>query len=378
MVHINVRSLYKKIEEISILYSKFDLILCSETWLDKRYTDAMINISGYQIFRLDRCNADPMFIQNGEVPKRGGGVIVYVKSKWAKFIRIFNPGTVITRDYEIITLLLDKPGMKHMSISCVYRPPMGIVDSIIVFLMSLLDHRTVLGREKWFVGDFNIDFLKRNSNKMNPIKHFLKECGLRQIICEGTRFTQYGNTCIDWIITDCDYIDTNGVLNDLLSDHFPVFVNRKKKRECIVREWKTIRHYKKFNGERFGDLLNEIDWLSYDLEDDVNKMWDIIIDKIYDILSIMCPIKRVYIRSRKSPWMTPNIICYIKQRNRISKIFRKTGSPHMFELAKYLRNKVTTLIRNAKSVYIQENLHINRNNPMCRQFGWFHHPLGYN
>ena len=34
----------------------------------------------------------------------------------------------------------------------------------------------------------------------------------------------------------------------------------------------------------------------------------------------------------------------------------------MLELLKYLRNKVTTLIRRAKSIYVKENLHVNRNN----------------
>ena len=112
---------------------------------------------------------------------------------------------------------------------------------------------------------------------MNPIKKILKEFGLKQIIDHGTRLTQYGATCIDWIITDCEYIDCAGPLNDLISDHFPVFVNRKKKREKIVHEWKTIRQYKKFNKDIFCDLLLELDWPAYDAENDVNIMWDMIV-----------------------------------------------------------------------------------------------------
>ena len=126
------------------------------------------------------------------------------------------------------------------------------------------------------------------------------------------------------MITDCEYVDTCGILNDLLSDHFPVFINRKKKREKISREWKTIRQYKKFDRDIFCDLLTQIEWPLYDQEDDVNKMCDLILDKINKILSIMCPMKRVYMRSKKSPWITPNIIYYINQRTKISKIFRKT------------------------------------------------------
>ena len=57
-VHINVRSLYKKLPEITFLYKDFDFILCTETWLDKRYTNSMIAIPGYVTFRLDRGNAN--------------------------------------------------------------------------------------------------------------------------------------------------------------------------------------------------------------------------------------------------------------------------------------------------------------------------------
>ena len=58
---------------------------------------------------------------------------------------------------------------------------------------------------------------------MRSAKFFLKECGLRQLITKGTRLIPRGATCIDWIITDSDLIDTTDVLGDLLSDHFPVF-----------------------------------------------------------------------------------------------------------------------------------------------------------
>ena len=101
-----------KLYEIEMLYNKFDLIMCSETWLDGRYTDGMIYISGFQAYRFDRCKANPEFIQNRSIPKRGGGVIIYVKCTLSKYIKLYNPGTIISKDYEIISLLLDKPGIK--------------------------------------------------------------------------------------------------------------------------------------------------------------------------------------------------------------------------------------------------------------------------
>ena len=248
--------------------------------------------------------------------------------------------------------------MKHMMISCIYKPPTGDIIQLITLLTDLLNRHNLVKREKWLLGDFNVESLKRNSVIMQPVKIFLKECGLRQLITKGTRLTPHGATCIDWIISDSDYINSAGVLGDLLSDHFPVFCVRKKDREKIVREWK-----KKFNRLIFCNLLMDIDWNMYDNEKDVNIMWNMLESKMNEILSVMCPTKRVYIRSHKSPWITQEIIKYINDRTKFTKLFRKTGSPHFFELCKYLRNKVTTLVRKAKAVYIQENLHRNRENP---------------
>ena len=61
--------------------------------------------------------------------------------------------------------------------------------------------------------------------------------------------------------------------------------------------------------------------------------------------------------------MNPDIIFNVNDRAKFVKILRKTGSPKIFYLCKYLRNRVNRLIRNAKSTYIKENLDTNRNNP---------------
>ena len=52
---------------------------------------------------------------------------------------------------------------------------------------------------------------------------------LSQLIQCPTHLTNRGGTCIDWIITNSLYVNSSGVLDDLLSDHFPVFVIRKKR-----------------------------------------------------------------------------------------------------------------------------------------------------
>ena len=53
-IHMNTRSLYRKLDEIRLLYSDFDFVCCSETWLYDRYNNSMLHVDSMKIFRLDR------------------------------------------------------------------------------------------------------------------------------------------------------------------------------------------------------------------------------------------------------------------------------------------------------------------------------------
>ena len=208
-----------------------------------------------------------------------------------------------------------------------------------------------------------MDFLERNNLKLEPLKHFIRENGFVQLIKTPTRLNRNGGSCLDWIITDSAYVKDYGVLGDLLSDHFQIFCVRKKKREHMTREWKTIRMYKNYDKEAFVNLLCQSDWIDYDVEENPKVLWDIISSKIENILSVMCPYKKVFIKSRKTPWITPEIIHYMKERSKCARILKKTNGYGLFEICKYLRNKVNTLVRNAKSSYIQNTMNINIKNP---------------
>ena len=362
-VHVNVRSIYTKLDELAMTYDHVDFLLCSETWLDKRFPDTIVDIQNFKLFRNDRCNADPELILNNKVPTRGGGVLIYVNKKWSSFTSVCAQGTCINGDIESISVVVKKPGHRHMLISCVYRPPRGKIENCVNCLEALISAPENVRLEKWIFGDINIDFLERNNVKLEPFKHFIKENGFAQLIKSHTRLNRNGGSCLDWIITDSVYVSDSGILHDLLSDHFPIFCVRKKRRERVIKEWKTIRIFKHYNSDNFINLLLQSDWNMYETENNPDVLWDIIVDKIDNILSVMCPYKKVYVRHRKTPWITPEIIHYMNERKKYVRILKMTNGYGLFEVCKYLRNKVNKLIRSAKSVYIQNNLDINHNNP---------------
>ena len=72
--HVNTRSILNKITLLQTLYENVEILCCSETWLDNRVLDRIIEIPGKTVFRCDR------HVNVNDYMKRvfGGGVCIYV------------------------------------------------------------------------------------------------------------------------------------------------------------------------------------------------------------------------------------------------------------------------------------------------------------
>ena len=57
IAHMNIRSLWPKLDTVNILLQNdidIDILGLSESWLTNSLTDYLVNISNYDIIRLDR------------------------------------------------------------------------------------------------------------------------------------------------------------------------------------------------------------------------------------------------------------------------------------------------------------------------------------
>ena len=350
-------------DQLSILYNDVDFLLCTETWLNEKYPDGILQIQGMTLYRNDRCNADVRLFNEGIIPKRGGGVAIYVKAKWVPFVSVYTPGTEITGDYETLSLRVDKPGSRKTFICVTYKPPKGKIENCLNFFQGLFNDREIHKRERWVLGDFNVNLQARNEPNSLLVNRFLKDNSLSQLISSHTRLSNKGGSCLDWIITDCLYVKESGILNELLSDHFSVFAVRKKDREKIWKKWKKIRIMRNYDENVFQELLSNIDWGPYYASFDVNYLWNVIFSKISEILSVMCPYKNVCLREPRTPWMNPDIVKSINERKKYVRMYWRTKNQYIWEICKYLRNRCNSQVRNAKAVYIKNNLARNTNDP---------------
>ena len=254
-VHTNCRSLYRKLDEIIFIYRNYDFIACTETWLTDAHTESMLTFPGKTLFRLDRQSTLP----NGLVKKRGG-LCIYIDNKFSKYCKILKSCTLSNHHLELLTISLHKPGLKHMNISVLYKPPKTSAKTVIDLLKGIQQDLIPQNCEFWLLGDFNTDFLSRNNVNTKKYVSFLRNNGLTQLITNLTRPNLYKGTCIDWIVTNSPFVSQSGVSNVLISNHLTVFCIRKKQRENARTIYRTFRDLKKYSKVNFVRLLKSHNW----------------------------------------------------------------------------------------------------------------------
>ena len=249
IVHLNCRSIYRKLDQIILLYKECDIICFSETWLTDKLGDNLLNFPGKSLYRQDRK------YRTGNV--KGGGLCIYVDAKYGPYCTINTDISTCNSDFELLCLDVKKPCNRHMSIICMYRPPKGKHLHFYKYLENFLKN---LNTEIWILGDINVDFLNRvDENRFKYLRLFKKH-GLRQYIESITRPNTHGGTCIDWIVSNSEFVKQTGVYDDFISDHLTTFAIRKKNREKNTEVYRTLRDLTNFEGrpKKNGDVRYSI------------------------------------------------------------------------------------------------------------------------
>ena len=76
----------------------------------------------------------------------------------------------------------------------------------------------------------------------------------------------------------------------------------------------------------------------------------------------MCPTKHFKIKQEKEPWLTPQLIELIKDKDLILKRAKKNKNPDLWAEAKHIRNNCAKRLRDARAEFIRQNLDNNIGN----------------
>ena len=357
--HVNTRSIFSKLRQLDILYNDIDVLCCTETWLDNRFSDGMLKLMGKTLFRCDRKNN----VVSYNARPTAGGVCIYMDNSLVNFTVRIDEFCTITQDFEILTLVTTRPCHRYFVTICVYKPPKGKLSKCIDFLNSILNNNQVHKKEIWILGDFNTDLLKRDDSNTILIQNFAKKAGLANLIRTITRPNARSGSCIDLIMTNCMFVSESGVSDDMISDHYTIYAVRKKKRETKNIVTETVRNYKNFNKDTFCQLLDNIDWNTYNFELNPSIQWRFIYNEVTNILSIMCPYKRVHTRTPRKKWLNGEIFTLIRERKCLIKRWKLSKDSSILTEVCRVRNRVNSAIDNAKIQYVNNLLGATRKDP---------------
>ena len=150
---------------------------------------------------------------------------VYVKTDIAYSDTEISPLNVCNADIECQWIVIRLPQTKPIILCNMYRPPSGNVTNALTILSEAIGSITY-SYELYLTGDLIIDYKECSSDNFKKIKQNERSNTLKQLITTPSRYTKSKNSLLDIIFTNSSNYCGNVSLN--LSDHLPIYINRKK------------------------------------------------------------------------------------------------------------------------------------------------------
>jgi len=127
-----------------------DVIVLSETWLSKSYSDKAIFVKGYNVFRINH-------------PRNGGGVAIYYKFKFNVYVLLSKS---LSKQFELLAINLKVSNGLSVTVVACYRPPLAIAETLssLTQLLVGLNYNEII-----LTGDLNWDWLNSKSDTFKDI-----------------------------------------------------------------------------------------------------------------------------------------------------------------------------------------------------------------
>ena len=347
IAHLNIRSLKSRehftLLKDSVVSNNFDIFTISETWLDSSVNNESIHIPGYTLYRQDRGPHKP-----------GGGLCVYIKKNY-KVSSLENVSSVSDNNFQQLWLKVQSRCYKSFVICTVYRPPSTPLNFIDDLANSLIES-LLSGLDVIILGDLNCNLLQDNAES-RALNDFCSTFNLTQLINKPTRATENGESLIDVVMTTNEkLIASNDVLMSTISDHNLVYISLKLKKPRIKPCYVTIRSYTNYSADNFLRDLSYAPFHIISLSDDFNDQVDVFNELFLEVLSQHAPVKRVKIRSKPNPFITPEIRQLMRTRDQWRKLAGKTNDPFHWNGYRFFRQEVKREIRVAEKVHVRTQI----------------------
>lgn len=351
LVHMNARSLLKHFDKIeySLLDGRFEAVIATESWLHDNVGDNLITTKLYNHHRLDRRTLSV----NGHV-KPGGGICIYTRKDVV--VTEVSALSLSNADIELLTLVLQIRNHKRIKLIAAYRPPSGNCDTAINCIRETLNsvNRDLSG-DVVIMGDLNINLADNNNSQSKKLVSFAESMFLNQLIKDPTRVTSTSESLIDHILTDIPHVNLSGTINLNLTDHFPIFVIKKKIRCKKSFTEVTGRKYKSADLTDFETDIRAIDTDTLFRSGNPNKIWGALFEQIMTIVDRHFPIRSFKIPNSRPFYLDETLVRLMHQRDIAFRHARRDSTPEAWSLARNFRSRVNRDVRVARKTSSSAN-----------------------
>ena len=237
-----------------------------------------------------------------------------------------------------IELEIPNTNTKYICGEIYHRPNSNILD-FIDDLEDIIDVVNREGKKLYLMGDFNINLFKFSSD--NNVKNFIDVMHSKNLYClinKSTRVTSSSKTLIDHIWSN-DYknCDSNGIIYEKISDHFPVFsffkINNstsssKNNNRRNTLDSFTVTSFRDFSNEnflKFKSALQNVDWSLILISNNVNVAYTNFITIFNSMFERYFPLvkKKIRIDHNNKPWINSELKNKIKEKNKLMRKYAK-------------------------------------------------------
>lgn len=355
ILNINFQSIVNKVPEFHCLIDteKPDVIIGTESWLSPDIKDNEIFPSDYTPYRADRLTKTT----------RSGGVFVLVSNSL-----VCSEQPQFRSECEIIWVKLEIVGSQPLYIAAFYKPKEDDLDSLDQLRSSL----ELIADQKGTImvlGDFNLPkfswidcepSIRHDCMCRSVYENFtdiLDDFNLVQMVTQPTR----QDHVLDLLLTTNPTLVTKVICLPGLGDHDIVSAevavkptqNKQKRRKIHLfskADWTTFRSKMKTYQTKF---------LSEHSDKSVDQLWSDLTDNLEKYTDECIPSK--VIKGKPSiPWISHEIKCLIRRRDKFYKAHRKTGNPQLREKYLSLRQQIKRSIKDSHEAYLEGLLGLDR------------------